>query len=353
MPGSDLRATPGKLAAFLGLVGFVSALNYIGNYAGSSSKESTDTALFHYSTAIGGDRRLRVILVIVVWIAAGRVCLPWEGIRNPLLALRAPQSWLRALGLAAATLLVAGLVISVIDSFLHGGREQGVVPKHFMHGHAAEYAANWVVIAGVAPFVEETTYRGLGFSLFYVPVRALVRDLRDRDRVRDEPRAAARRCRSSRSSASRSRGCAHESTACSRGCSSTARSTASRWRASSGTSRLAAAGRLVLLVLQVGLDLGLGLGEVLGRDAVEEALELVDDVLLADVLALELDRRLLDHLVGRVDRDLCPDGHGDRVGRARVDLELRAVVLHGDRGVERVLAQLGDGDPDAPRPRAR
>ncbi len=167
MPGPDLRATPGKLAAFLGLVGFVSALNYIGNYAGSSSKESTDTALFHYSTAIGGAVVYAVILVIVVWIAAGRVCLPWEGIRNPLLALRPPQSWLRALGLAAATLLVAGLVISVIDSFLHGGREQGVVPKHFMHGHAAEYAANWVVIAGVAPFVEETTYRGLGFSLFY------------------------------------------------------------------------------------------------------------------------------------------------------------------------------------------
>ena len=33
-PGSNLRATPGKLAAFLGLVGVVSALNYLGNYAG-------------------------------------------------------------------------------------------------------------------------------------------------------------------------------------------------------------------------------------------------------------------------------------------------------------------------------
>ena len=94
------------------------------------------------------------------------MCLPWQELRNPLLALRAPRSWLKALGLAVATLLVAGLVISIIDSFLHGGREQGVVPKHFLHGHAGEYAANWVVIAGVAPFVEETTYRGLGFSLF-------------------------------------------------------------------------------------------------------------------------------------------------------------------------------------------
>ena len=52
-PLPNLRATPGKLAAFLGLVGFVSALNYLANYAGKSSQTSTDTALFHYSTAVG------------------------------------------------------------------------------------------------------------------------------------------------------------------------------------------------------------------------------------------------------------------------------------------------------------
>ena len=166
--GLNLRATPGKLAAFLGLVGVVSALNYLGNYAGKSSSTSTDTALFHYSTAIGALVIYAIILTIVLWIAAGRPCVPWRELGNPLLALRAPQSWVRALGLALATLLVAGFVISIIDSFLHGGREQGVVPKHFMHGHTAEYIANWVVIAGVAPFVEETTYRGLGFSLFFV-----------------------------------------------------------------------------------------------------------------------------------------------------------------------------------------
>ena len=165
-PGSHLRATSGKLAAFLVLVGVVSALNYAGNYAGSSDKTSEDTALFHYSTAIGGAVVYAIILTLVLWIAHGRPCRPWHELRNPLLALRAPRSWVRALGLALVTLLVAGFVISIIDSFLHGGREQGVVPKHFLHGHAGEYAANWVVIAGVAPFVEETTYRGLGFSLF-------------------------------------------------------------------------------------------------------------------------------------------------------------------------------------------
>jgi membrane protease YdiL (CAAX protease family) len=152
---------------FLALVGVVSALNYAGNYAGKSSKQSEDTALFHYSTAIGAVIVYALILFIVLWITAGSPQRAFSAFRSPLLALRAPRSWPRALGLAVATLLVAGFVISIVDSYLHGGREQGVVPKHFLHGHTGEYVANWLVVAGVAPFVEETTYRGLGFGLFF------------------------------------------------------------------------------------------------------------------------------------------------------------------------------------------
>jgi uncharacterized protein len=165
-PAANLRGTPGKLVAFLVLVGVVSALNYAGNFASRSSQETTDTELFHYSTAIGAAAVYAFILFLVLWITAGKPQEAFRAFRSPLLALRAPRSWSRALGLALATLLVAGLLISVIDSFLHGGREQGVVPKHFLHGHTAEYVVNWIVIAGVAPFVEETTYRGLGYGLF-------------------------------------------------------------------------------------------------------------------------------------------------------------------------------------------
>jgi membrane protease YdiL (CAAX protease family) len=161
-PGANLRATPGatsgKLAGFLVLVGTVSALNYLANYAGGTSKSETDTALFHYSTAVGAVIIYAIILAAVLWLA-GRP-------RRPILALRPPRSWPRAIGLAVVTLLVAGFVIAIVDSYLHGGREQGVVPKHFLHGHAAAYAVNWLVIAGVAPFVEEVTYRGLGYTLF-------------------------------------------------------------------------------------------------------------------------------------------------------------------------------------------
>ena len=43
-PLENLRATPGKLAAFLGLVGVVSALNYLGNYAGKTPTSPRNAA---------------------------------------------------------------------------------------------------------------------------------------------------------------------------------------------------------------------------------------------------------------------------------------------------------------------
>jgi len=84
--------------------------------------------------------------------------------------------------------------------------------------------------------------------------------------------------------------------------------------------------------------------EVLGRDLVEELLEAVHDLLGVLDLVLELDRRLRDDLLGREDRSTRADGERQRVARARVDLELAAVGLEGDRGEEGVLAQLGDRD---------
>jgi membrane protease YdiL (CAAX protease family) len=157
---SDLRgpsaAERGKLLGWVGLVTAVTAINYAANYAGGSSKQDTEDALYRYSTAAGAVVIYAVILGVVLAIARER---------RDLLAWRPPRTgWLRALGLALATLLVAGLVISLVDQFLHGGREQGVVPHHWQAGHTGAYVANWIVVAGVAPFVEETTYRGLGYS---------------------------------------------------------------------------------------------------------------------------------------------------------------------------------------------
>ncbi len=160
-PAPNLRvpvASAGKLAAWLALIGTIIALNYIGNYAVTTSKKTEQDTLFNYSTAVFATVVYGMMLFIVAWIA---------GWRPELLAWRRPKtSWLVAIGLAVAVLIGAAFLIALIDPFLHGGREQGIVPKHFLHGHAGAYAANWIVVAGVAPFVEETTFRGLGYSLF-------------------------------------------------------------------------------------------------------------------------------------------------------------------------------------------
>jgi membrane protease YdiL (CAAX protease family) len=52
-----------------------------------------------------------------------------------------------------------------MDPLLHGAREQGLTPTGWQPEHAGAYAANFVVIAGLAPLVEESLFRGLGYSL--------------------------------------------------------------------------------------------------------------------------------------------------------------------------------------------
>jgi membrane protease YdiL (CAAX protease family) len=87
------------------------------------------------------------------------------GRRRELLALRRPTSWRRALGIAlgiAALMLVLSYALGPV---LNPGREQGVTPDTWEPAHAAAYVANGVVICFVAPFVEELTFRGLGYSL--------------------------------------------------------------------------------------------------------------------------------------------------------------------------------------------
>ena len=63
------------------------------------------------------------------------------------------------------SLVAVYVVISILDPLLHGSREQGLTPTHWEPSHAGAYAANFVVIAGIAPIVEELAFRGLGFSL--------------------------------------------------------------------------------------------------------------------------------------------------------------------------------------------
>jgi len=97
------------------------------------------------------------ILGIVLWIA--------RGLPRGELGLRAPESWARALGLAAAVFVALLIVEQVLEHLLHATREQGLEPTHWEPSKAVPFALNAAVVVLVAPFVEELTYRGLGFAV--------------------------------------------------------------------------------------------------------------------------------------------------------------------------------------------
>ena len=92
-------------------------------------------------------------------------------------ALRRPESWPGALGLAGAAYVAifigAGLILIAFDA----GDEQGLTPEAWDSSKAGAYAANFVSVALVGPIVEELMYRGAGMTLllrFGAPVAVLV-----------------------------------------------------------------------------------------------------------------------------------------------------------------------------------
>ena len=144
----------GRLVAWLALVGIQIVLNYASRASGGKPPKN---ALYHWDLAVGGLVQYAIILGLVWAIASSA---PRE-----LLALRRPDSWKRALGAALLVLVAVNVFTAIVDPYLHPGREQGLTPSGWNSHHAAAFAVNFVVIAGVAPIVEELTFRGVGYSL--------------------------------------------------------------------------------------------------------------------------------------------------------------------------------------------
>ena len=81
------------------------------------------------------------------------------------LALRRPTSIGRALLLVGAAVVAIYFFEIVYSAIVHPGNEQGLTPSHWEPAHAAAYVVNGIVICTWVPFVEELTYRGLGYTL--------------------------------------------------------------------------------------------------------------------------------------------------------------------------------------------
>jgi uncharacterized protein len=142
-----------KLAAWAILVSVLTLLGYASRLSGGKPPKD---AVYLYSTAASGLVQYAVILVVVLAIARP----DWS-----LLALRRPRGMTRTL---TTVLIVFGTVYAasaIVSAFGDPGREQGLTPETWDSSRAVPFAVNFAVFVVAAPFVEELTFRGLGYSL--------------------------------------------------------------------------------------------------------------------------------------------------------------------------------------------
>jgi membrane protease YdiL (CAAX protease family) len=146
-----------RLAFWSVFVGAIALINYDARF--SNSRGTNHASVYSYSTFVGGAVLYAIWLGIVLLICVDRF---------DLLALRRPKSLRRAVGLAVAAIAAIWAwetVVSTIPLPQSPGHEQGLTDFHWEPAHAGAFAANVVLFALIAPFVEELTFRGAGQSL--------------------------------------------------------------------------------------------------------------------------------------------------------------------------------------------
>lgn len=126
-----------------------------GAYTGGGTVAPGDL-LYRWSTVVGGAVQYALILGLVLLLS--------RGLAPEVLGLRAPPSWRSAAGWIVASIVAIWVIGAALSPFLEAGEEQGLVPEDWDSDRAWPFAANFVVVALVAPVVEELTYRGLGFA---------------------------------------------------------------------------------------------------------------------------------------------------------------------------------------------
>ena len=149
------RLGAGRLVAWTTIVGILATLGYVGRFAGGKLPKEP---LYRWDQFVGGMIQFLVLLGLMLLVAIG---VP----KREAFALRQPTSWRRAAKIAAGVVVAIVVVSAALEPLLHPDKEQGLAPHGWEPRHAAAFAANFVVVALVAPIVEELTFRGLGFTL--------------------------------------------------------------------------------------------------------------------------------------------------------------------------------------------
>ena len=145
-----------RLIAWVLLVGAVAGLEYAARFSGSTNSASTRNEVYSYSAFASGLVFYGLILVVALAIA-------YE--RTDFLVLRRPGGHPMR---TAAGVFISIYFVEVLVTLLpirNPGNEQGLTPAHWEPAHAGAFAANVVLLAGVAPIIEELAFRGVGQSL--------------------------------------------------------------------------------------------------------------------------------------------------------------------------------------------
>lgn len=144
-----------RAAIWIAVTGAFAALNF---YAATTAGDRGQDAVYSYDLLIGAAIAYGLLLGFVLAITSG---LP----RREVLALRAPRSWWRALGLSLGAVVVILVGAYVLLALSGAGDEQNLTPEEWDGSRAGAYAASFVAVVLIAPVVEELLYRGAGIGL--------------------------------------------------------------------------------------------------------------------------------------------------------------------------------------------
>lgn len=141
-----------RLALWLALIAFFIVVQYAGRSAGGAGGDP----LYKWSFAAGSLIQEGIFLLIVLTIA---------GFSAERLGLRLPKLTWGLVGLVVGGFFAVQIFEFVYIALVHPGNEQGLTPNRWQPSHAAAYLVNGAIVCTLVPFVEEITFRGLGFHL--------------------------------------------------------------------------------------------------------------------------------------------------------------------------------------------
>lgn len=145
----------GRLTAWLVFVAGYVALAYTDRASGG---DPPSDALYRTEVAVAGLVIYGLTLAVALWLTRGPA-------RRDMLGLRAPRSIGGAVGYALLVIVGIYILSLGLEPVLHAGEEQGLTPDEWEPDRAWGFAANFLVVALVAPVVEELMFRGAGYSL--------------------------------------------------------------------------------------------------------------------------------------------------------------------------------------------